>query len=172
MADFAFGYFKPWFQIWMVLLFLPFFVKYLEVWTCFTWNNKRRMFLRLLSNHSVRKQKVKLLFIKTIRYSKNIKMSNYKPRLSVCLSVTYRRPNRWSDRPQTWHVQRGRSRGCYRLGFKCLGSRRATKETEKGGRVSFGKLEKESERISGTLRLWVQILRGATFLPERRFFIF
>ena len=129
----------------MVLHFSPFFVKYLEVWTCFTWNNKRRMFLRLLSNHSVRKQKVKLLFIKTIRYSKNIKMSNYKPRLSVCLCITYRRPNRWSDRPQTWHVQRGRSRGCYRLGFKCLGSRRATKETEKGGRVSFGKLEKEWE---------------------------
>ena len=98
------------------------------------------MFLRLLSNHSVRKQKVKLPFTKTIRYSKNVKMIK---RAVVCLSVTYRRPNHLSDRPQTWHVQRGRSRGCYRLGFKCLGSRRATKETEKGGRVSFGKLEKE-----------------------------
>ena len=130
------------------------------------------MFLRLLSNHSVRKQKVKLLFIKTIRYSKNIKMSNYKPRLSVCLSVTYRRPNRWSDRPQTWHVHRGRSRGCFRLGFKCLGSRRATKETEKGGRVSFGKLEKERERYLWDSEVVSSNPGRGDFFPESRFFVF
>ena len=125
------------------------------------------MFLRLLSNHSVRKQKVKLPFTKTIRYSKNVKMIK---RAVVCLSVTYRRPNHLSDRPQTWHVQRGRSRGCYRLGFKCLGSRRATKETEKGGRVSFGKLEKEWEIFKSSWGCEFKSREGRLFTGKAIFY--
>ena len=66
-------------------------------------------------------------------------------------------------------MHRGRSRGCFRLGFKCLGSRRATKETEKGGRVGFGKLEKERERGQCLPEVVSSNPERGDFLPERIF---
>ena len=73
-------------------------------------------------------------------------------------------------------MHRGRSRGCYRLGFKFLGSRRAIKETEKGGRGSFCKLEKLEREVTVSISHpkvpSSNPERGDLFLQVRRFFIF
>ena len=69
-------------------------------------------------------------------------------------------------------MQRGRSRGCYRLGFKCLGSRRATKETEEGGEGQFWQIrERERENLWDSEVVSSNPGRG-DFFPESRFFVF